>query len=257
MNFKRKNSLDTVILPEWRWLPFLEEIIKSLSIFHPLSVDLDHEYLEKESKITMGNKSFSAITNTWACRTKKLSIVRAACVEAGQAASVLNLVCHPFHYYDLPFFGADFVTLPSGHLLALDLQPALKDDPLHTSFVWERLTPIHEKWQPLLPTGGKIPNEAKPYFSPGFLWSRLPLDSESDKLIETILMDAFLDYLKLYLDLIQNSLEVSEERSKILLEGQKRYLCYRSEKDPARSMLTRFYGKQWTETYIRKVLFNL
>jgi phycoerythrobilin:ferredoxin oxidoreductase len=42
-----------------------------------------------------------------------------------------------------------------------------------------------------------------------------------------------------------------------LLAGQKRYTRYRAEKDPARGMLSRFYGSEWTEAYIHDVLFDL
>ena len=79
------------------------------------------------------------------CATDKLRQVRCACVEAGTAASVLNFVINPSCRFDLPFFGADLVTLPNGHLLALDLQPVDKSDPEHTGPVWERLMPIFER----------------------------------------------------------------------------------------------------------------
>ena len=154
-------------------------------------------------------------------------------------------------------FGADLVTLPAGHLLALDLQPALKTDAQHTKGVWDRLLPIFERWQQRLPGGGPIPEEAQPYFSPGFLWTRIPLGSEGDALIEEAVKPAFRDYLELYLQLVQEAEEVSSERSAELLAGQKRYTAYRAEKDPARGMLTRFHGSEWTEAYIHGVLFDL
>ena len=50
---------------------------------------------------------------------------------------------------------------------------------------------------------------------------------------------------------------VDDERAALLLSGQKRYTAYRAEKDPARGMLTRFYGSEWTESYIHGVLFDL
>jgi phycoerythrobilin:ferredoxin oxidoreductase len=34
-------------------------------------------------------------------------------------------------------------------------------------------------------------------------------------------------------------------------------VAYRAEKDPARGMLTRFHGAEWTEAYIHGVLFDL
>ena len=56
---------------------------------------------------------------------------------------------------------------------------------------------------------------------------------------------------------MQEAEEVSQERSAELLAGQKRYTTYRAEKDPARGMLTRFHGSEWTEEYIHGVLFDL
>ena len=48
--------------------------------------------------------------------------------------------------FELPFFGADFVTLPSGHLLALDLQPAIKYDKLYNKDI-ETFLIIKEDYQ--------------------------------------------------------------------------------------------------------------
>ncbi len=67
---------------------------------------------------------------------------------------MLNFVINPSSRFDLPFFGADLVTLPNGHLLALDLQPVDKTDPDHTEPVWQRLMPLFERWRTELPDGG-------------------------------------------------------------------------------------------------------
>ncbi len=257
MSFYRKTSLEEFNIPNWRWQPFLNQTIKSLSRFNLEPLSLSQEFLMKESYFGSKNKSNKVITNTWASKTLKLRKIRAACVEAGTTASVLNLVIYPFNSYDLPFFGADFVTLPSGHLLALDFQPALKFDKIHTEKTWERLSPFYEHWKGLLPNGGPIPRAAESFFSPFFLWSRLPLGEESNQLLEKVLMPAYVDYLELYLDLVNEAEHVSKERSISLLNGQKKYIKYRAENDPARNMLTRFYGTEWTESYINDVLFCL
>ena len=254
---KRVNSLEPIVIEGWRWAPFLNKTINALSLLQPHSSDLAPDFLDKEGIFGSKSKSQKVLTKTWACRTQKLRNVRAACVEAFGTASVLNLLINPFNNYELPFFGADFVTLPSGHLLALDLQPVLNKDKRHTDDVWERLLPLHARWQSLLPWGGAIPTKAEPYFSPGFLWTRLPLGDESDQLISEVIGPAFSEYLSLYLDLVQNAREVSLARSSQLLEGQKSYMRFRAEKDPARGMLTRFFGREWTEGYIHDVLFDL
>ena len=250
-------KLDPVFIEGWRWNPFLNQIINSFSLLQPQTLDVESDFLDKQGRFGSKTKIQTVVTKTWACRTKKLRNVRAACVEASSTASVLNFLVNPLHHYDLPFLGADFVTLPSGHLLALDLQPVLEKDQQHTKSVWERLLPLHARWQSLLPWGGPIPKEAESYFSPGLLWTRLPLGDEADQLIVDVIMPAFRDYLSLYLELVHSAVEVSSYRSSNLLEAQKGYLTYRAEKDPARGMLTRFYGKEWTQSYIHDVLFPL
>ncbi len=257
MGTTRLNSLDPVDMPGWRWSSFLENAIQALAPFEPELYDIQPDFLQKEGVAGSRSNPLNVQTMTWACKTNKLRQVRACCVEAGNFASVCNFVISPFHTYELPFFGADLVTLPSGHLLALDLQPVLKSDQFHTGFVWEKLIPLFEKWQVRLPDGGPIPEEARTYFSPGFLWTRLPLGKQADNLIEDVIMPAFLEYFELYLTLVRNANPVISSRALLLLEGQKKYMAYRAEKDPARGMLTSFYGKKWTESYIKRVLFNL
>ena len=65
------------------------------------------------------------------------------------------------------------------------------------------------------------------------------------------------DYLSLYLHLVKQAIHATEERASHLLQGQNCYMRFRADKDPARGMLTRIYGKEWTESYIHDVLFDL
>ena len=254
---KRSNSLDPVQIDGWRWQPFLDHVVEALQPFQPQAYSVPERFLQQEGTTGSKAKPIPVTTATWACSTTKLRQVRSACVEAGAAASVLNFVINPSCRFDLPFFGADLVTLPNGHLLALDLQPVDKSDKRHTEPVWDQLMPLFERWRKELPDGGPIPEEAQPYFSPAFLWTRIPLGETGDALIESVIKPAFEDYLKLYLKLVEEAEAVDQARSEHLLQGQKRYTAYRAEKDPARGMLSRFYGSEWTEAYIHDVLFDL
>ncbi len=164
MSSFRSSSTDPVCLAGWAWQPFLDDAVEALK---PLSVEpypVPDRFLQREDQSGSKGNPFTVTTATWACKTEKYRQVRAACVNAGRAASVLNFVINPSSRFDLPFFGGDLVTLPSGHLLALDLQPADKDDPDHTQPVWDRLMPIFERWRQELPDGGPIPEEAQPFF---------------------------------------------------------------------------------------------
>ena len=257
MSATRTCSTDPISIPGWSWQPFLDDAVKALKPLRYKSYPVEPRFLWKQKESGSKSKPVAVTTATWACKTEKFRQVRAACVSGGEAASVLNFVINPLSRFDLPFFGGDLVTLPSGHLLALDLQPADKSDDEHTKPVWDRLLPIFELWRSKLPDGGPIPDEAQPFFSPGFLWTRLPLGEEGQQLIDRVVRPAFNAYLSLYLELAAAAEPVSDDRSDHLLAGQRRYTDYRSEKDPARGMLTRFYGKEWTEDYIHTVLFDL
>jgi len=46
------------------------------------------------------------------------------------------------------------------------------------------------------------------------------------------------------------------ELQKELINGQNNYLKYRRDNDPARPMLSRLFGKEYTESLIKEVLFT-
>ena len=257
MQSNRSNSLDPISISNWRWAYFLDETIKAFSIFQPRPYPIKNDFLYRESFFGSSSNPKKVFLETWGLKTEKIRQARCACLQAGEITSVMNLVITPFNNYDLPFFGADFVTLPNGHLIALDLQPALKDDINHTQHVWDKLQSIHSKWQSKLPSGGDIPSEARRYFSPAFLWSKIPLGEEGDILISQIIKPAFDAYLDCFLDLVRDAKMISNERSFKILNGQKEYMRYRAEKDPARGMLRGFFGELWTESYINNILFDL
>ena len=253
----RNNSLEPISISNWRWAYFLDETIKAFSTFQTRPYPIDNDFLFRESFFGSSSNPKKVILETWGLKTEKIRQARCACLQAGEITSVMNLVISPFNNYDLPFFGADFVTLPNGHLIALDLQPALTDDMIHNQYVLGKLKSIHANWQSKLPSGGDIPSEARQYFSSSFLWSKIPLGEEGDTLISQVIKPAFDEYLDFFLDLVINANRISPERSSKLLNGQKKYMRYRAEKDPARGMLKSFFGDLWTEHYINNILFDL
>eukprot|EP00183_Erythrolobus_madagascarensis_P006636 CAMPEP_0185843746 /NCGR_PEP_ID=MMETSP1354-20130828/153_1 /TAXON_ID=708628 /ORGANISM="Erythrolobus madagascarensis, Strain CCMP3276" /LENGTH=327 /DNA_ID=CAMNT_0028543289 /DNA_START=84 /DNA_END=1067 /DNA_ORIENTATION=+ len=207
----------------------------------------------KEEVTGKGKRAQWVKTTSYAYQTQKLRQVRAAHVQGGRALQVLNYVIFPHMNYDVPFFGADLVTLPGGHLIALDMQPLL-----HTEEYKEKysgpLMETFEKYKEKLEWGGDFPEEAAQYFSPCFLWTR-PSETET---VDTVVFDAFKDYLNIYLDIIEDAPKITdEEYLSTIRERQISYLKYRAEKDPARGMFQRFYGPDWTEEYIHGFLFDL
>jgi phycoerythrobilin:ferredoxin oxidoreductase len=117
----------------------------------------------------------------------------------------------------------------------------------------------------MLPWGGDLPEEALPFFSPSAIWTRLPNDAEGTAaLASTVCEGALFDYLDVFLDLCLRATQVPSPttpgaRSAPVgdaAQRQKAYSRYRIEKDPARGMLTRMHGPEFTEKLITEVLFD-
>jgi len=208
----------------------------------------------KQATVGKGKHEQEVLTTSYAYQTTKLRQIRAAHVQGGNSLQVLNFVIFPHLNYDLPFFGADLVTLPGGHLIALDMQPLFRDDLGYQKHYTQPILPIFQTHQQHLSWGGDFPEEAQPFFSPAFLWTR-PQETE---VVETHVFAAFKDYLQAYLDFVDQAQPITDTKYLAEIEqAQLRYLRYRAEKDPARGMFTRFYGAEWTEEYIHGFLFDL
>ena len=234
--------------------PFLDYAIALLTErvqLEPYPIPVGFE--RNECTTGKGQKEQVVVTTSYAFRTDKLRQIRAAHIEGGNSLQVLNFVIFPHLNYDLPFFGADLVTLPGGHLIALDMQP-LFQDPAYQKQYSNPILPIWQSYQEDLPWGGDFPEEAKSFFSPAFLWTR----TKEDKLVETRVFSAFQDYLQTYLNFVEEAEPINDPKQLAnILQAQRRYLNYRAEKDPARGMFTRLYGEAWTEEYIHGFLFDL
>ncbi len=234
--------------------PFLNHAIGQLNDRLELTpYPIPEGFKTKSAIVGKGDRASTVLTESYGVQSKKLRQIRAAHVQGGAALQVLNFVIFPRLNYDLPFFGADLVTLPGGHLIAIDMQP-LFHTPDYEAQYSKPVMPIFEKYKALLPWGGDFPEEAKPFFSPAFLWTR-PTEPGA---LETHVFGAFKEYLNAYLTLVETAEPVTDPEKLAEIEAsQLKYLRYRSEKDPARGMFKRFYGEEWTEEYIHGFLFDL
>ena len=252
--------------------------IKSISQFPCLSLDSDKD--DESGKVL--RLARSAFLETQTAENEALI--------TNMTIHVLNFVLFPSTHIiqdgynlGLPIFGADIVSLPGNkHLVALDFQPVLPlDNATSSSFFPEmyshlerKLEAVHSKYQrsdsdsaPLLPWGGDIPPQAQRFFSPYALWTRLS-DENAMNTVNTVVYEAFQEYTDLYLELmnaVQNDINAGkleleaaeglETDNNPVWKGQIDYLEYRRTNDPARPMLQRLYGNEWSENVIGNVLF--
>ncbi|GAB4523888.1 MAG: phycoerythrobilin:ferredoxin oxidoreductase [Pleurocapsa sp.] len=235
--------------------PFLDRAIATLQErleleSYPIPVGFEC----KEGVVGKGKRQETVLTTSYGFKSAKLRQIRAAHVQGEDSLQVLNFVIFPEPIYDLPFFGADLVTLPGGHLIALDMQPLFSGDAEYQAKYTKPIEPIFAKYRQDLEWGGDFPEEAQPFFSPAFLWTR-PQDTQ---IVETKVFAAFCDYLQAYLDFVEQAEPESDaQKLAAIVAAQRRYVDYRAAKDPARGMFTRIYGSEWTEEYIHGFLFDL
>lgn len=236
--------------------PFLDYAIATLKERLPDLQDypIPEGFASKSAIVGKGAHQNEVVTTSYGYQSAKLRQIRAAHVQGGSSLQVLNFVIFPKLHYDLPFFGGDLVTLPGGHLIAIDMQPLFRDDPNYQHQYTKPVLPIFEKYQSDLPWGGDFPAEAQQFFSPAFLWTR----PKENALVETHVFNAFKDYLQAYLDFCDRAEPITDVSQLAEIKAAHlRYLRYRAEKDPARGMFNRFYGSEWTEEYIHGFLFDL
>ncbi len=241
---------------DWRWHNFLKYLINNLNKYDCLEKILPSEYSYKES--TYGSKKLKKNVNlsTWGSMHKtRIQLARAVCINSPNY-SVLNFLIIPNTSFNVPFFGVDFVSLPNSHLLVLDFQPSLKIENQFSKKLLEQLIKLKTRCHSSLPSADKMSPEVSKFFSPGLIWSKLPKAESSDFLIANQLYTSFTEYLKLYLEILFKSKVANLKLQKDLIIGQKNYLNYRRDNDPARPMLSSLFGNEFTESLIREVLFT-
>ena len=240
---------------DWRWSHFLKYIVSKLGENNAVEKYLPSKYVFKES--TYGPKKFKNQVQlfNWSVHNNRMNLARAVCINS-PSYSVLNFLIIPNSKYNIPFLGVDFVTLPHLHLLVLDFQPSLF--PLEKQFDNDLLMQIinlKNDCHQIVPRAEKMSSEVEKFFSPGMIWSKLPINKHSENLIAGQIYKSFTDYFDLYLKILVDSNSVTTNLQNEIVKGQQSYLEYRKEKDPARPMLTKLFGKEFTEELINNVLF--
>ena len=241
---------------EWKWNNYLKYLIFNLNKYSCLEKKIPSEYSYKESSYGSKNSKKNVNLFTWgATHKKRIQFARAVCINSPNY-SVLNFLIIPNTIYNVPFFGLDFVSLPNSHLLVLDFQPSLKIEDQYSNKLLEKLIKLKNRCHASLPLAEKMSSDVARFFSPGLIWSKLPKEDSSDFLIADQLYNSFTEYLTLYLEILFESEEANPELQKELRNGQNNYLDYRRDKDPARPMLSSLFGKEFTESLIKEVLFT-
>tara|TARA_Y100000589_G_scaffold179189_1_gene169665 strand:- start:2060 stop:2821 length:762 start_codon:yes stop_codon:yes gene_type:complete len=240
---------------EWRWTKYLKYLLSVSKEYKLIQKEISPNFSYLES--LYGSKKNKKIVNlfNWAATSERISFSRALCINSPNYA-VLNFLIIPNAIYNMPFLGLDFVSLPGYHLLVLDFQPSIQLEKQFSKECLDKLLQIKNNFHKEFPSQQKMSEDFARFFSPGLIWMKLPKQGESECLISNQLFDVFQKYLNLYFDILYKSKKVNENLQSENIKGQKFYLNFRKEKDPARPMLNKLFGSDFTESLLNDFLFK-
>ncbi len=173
-------------------------------------------------------------------------------LDAGEKLQVLNSVAYPVYKNDQPLMGIDLLWFgkTSKLVAVMDFQPLLQDQEyFERHFKQFRLL---QKRFPKLSNQNKMhsfdPNE---YFSPWLIFCRGGLDEARSSL--PFAFDAFLDCYLLHEKLFSD--RASTLPPEEVMRLQKAYDIYNFRRDPAHGLFSSYFGKQWSDRFLREFLF--
>ena len=240
---------------QWRWSKYLKYLLSKSKEYKLTEKVLSPKFSYLES--LYGSNKDKKIVNlhNWAATSKRIMLSRALCINSPNYA-VLNFLIIPESIYNMPFLGLDFVSLPGYHLLVLDFQPSIQLERQFKNEWLDHLLQIKNNFYKEFPFKKEMSQEFSRFFSPALIWMKLPKQTDSDYLISNKLFDVFKEYLNLYFDVLYKTTKVNEDLKSEIIQGQKFYLKFRKDKDPARPMLNMLFGADFTETLLSDILFK-
>ena len=241
---------------EWRWSRFQNYIINKLNQYDLQEYKIPSEYSYREATYGSRKNNKNVVLFTWAGKNERINFCRSVCISS-PSYSVLNFLIIPNIQYNFPFFGVDFVSLSTYHLIVLDFQPSLPINKQFDKELLKEILTIKEGFHKKVSIASKMSDQIAKFFSPGVIWSKLPKEEKSEDLISYNLYPTFKKYLDLYLNTLYRTKEVDLEVQKEIINGQSRYLDYRRSNDPARPMLKILFGEDFTESLINNLLFKV
>ncbi len=173
-------------------------------------------------------------------------------LDAGEKLQVLNSVAYPEFNNDIPLMGIDLLWFGSRSKLVavLDFQP-LKQDQIYFQRYYRGLKELKLRFPALSNEEVMRSFDPEQYFSPWLLFCRGGADE-----VQKVLPIAFHEFLCAYFQLFDDK---NDEASILSADEVKRlqidYDVYSSERDPAHGLFTSYFGKKWSNRFVKEFLF--
>lgn len=187
---------------------------------------------------------------SWCYQCSALRRIRYTYIDGGETAQIFNSVIYPDYRYNLPIFGADFLTFGDRVLIAIDLQP-LEPTLAPNSLVSRLLKPIHQTYQPYTQPLPPRRKDDHRYFSPYILFAKTDRATA-----QQYAFSAYQDYLKAYWQAIaQTQPHANPHRVQRVRAAHRAYDLYSAEHDPGFGLFASYFGREWAWRFVHEFLF--
>jgi len=192
--------------------------------------------------------------NSWLWDVPEFRRWRVTRLDAGDRLQVLNSVAYPNEQNDMPIMGIDLLWFEKKQKLVaiLDFQPLVQDKEYLDRYFegLKRLKQYFNEFNSDIKSNIYDPNK---YFSPWTLFCK-----GGNFEAENILPKIFSSFLKCYWE----NLDLSKANENHIKSQEVRLLHidydkYSAEKDPAHGLFSSFFGKEWSDKYMKEFLFTL
>ncbi len=226
----------------------LNELTRNIVEHGGKELMVPNEFCECVSK--QGNSK----VNSWLWDVPGFRRWRVTRLDAGDRLQVLNSVAYPHFQADMPIMGIDLLWFAKKQKLVaiLDFQPLVQDQEYFDRYFdgLKKLAKCFSAFNSDIKSNIYDPSK---YFSP---WALFCKGGKFEA--ENILPRVFSSFLKFYwlnLDLSKDSQnKINSEEVRLLHID---YDKYSAEKDPAHGLFSGFFGKEWSDNYMKDFLFPL
>ena len=228
--------------------PFLEELQKSITEHGGSLLDLPDEFKEYFEP-----KSQARIRN-WLWDVPGFRRWRVTRLDAGEKLQVLNSVAYPNYNKDKPIMGIDLLWFDKRKKLVavLDFQPLIQEKYYFDKY-FNELRDLKNRFPEFNNQENMFSYNPNQYFSPWLLFCKGGINE-----VNQMLPEIFTSFLDSYWRLTSKE---NNTYSHLSLDEIKKlhinYDKYSQEKDPAHGLFEGFFGKEWSERFMKEFLFPL
>ena len=226
----------------------LNELTKNIIEHGGKKLHVPSEFCERVSK--KGNCKL----NSWLWDVPDFRRWRVTRLDAGDRLQVLNSVAYPHDQIDMPILGIDLLWFEKKQKLIaiLDFQPLVQDEEYFDKY-FDGLKSLKKNFNEFSSDLKSNIYDPRKYFSP---WALFYKGANFE--VENVLPKVFISFLKCYLETFDlfrsNKYHIKSDKVRLLHIN---YDKYSAEKDPAHGLFSSFFGKEWSDQYMKKFLFPL